>query len=559
MSMATPALDFSRAPATVGRRGMVATSQPLATMTGRDILRAGGSAVDAALAANAVLAVTEPHMCGPGGDLFALVWDPVARELIGLNGSGRSPAALDLAGLRQGLQGRENIPQRGPLTLTTPGAVAGWEALHRRFGRLPWAQLFAPAVAVAREGFAVGARTSLWWNRAAQEIARDQAIAGRVQGFNATFLRDGAAPLAGQAMRNPGLARLFESIADRGASGFYAGEVAAALVRTVAASGGHLSAADLAGARADWVAPLHTDFRGYRVHVLPPNGQGLSVLQMLNILQEFPPAQAGPQDPVWWHRFLEAKKLVFADRARYYADPEFATVPIAQLLAPAYAAARAALIEPHRARADQTPGDVRVPGGDTTYLTVADETGQMISLIQSLFVPFGSALVVPEFGFALQSRATGFTLAAGHPNVYAPGKRPFHTIIPGFVTRAQEPYLCFGAIGGDMQPQAQVQILTRVLEFGCDVHTAGALPRIRHLGGPSPSGVAAPPLGIACYESSLPGAVVAGLVRRGHVMQTIEDPIDGFVGGYQGIMRDPVTGAYWGASDHRLDGCALGF
>lgn len=329
-------------------------------------------------------------------------------------------------------------------------------------------------------------------------------------------------------------------------------------MHSVAASGGSLSAADLAGARSEWVTPLHTDYRGHRVHVLPPNGQGLSVLQMLNILSEFPLARQGPHDPGWWHRFLEAKKLVFADRARYYADPEFATIPVAELLAPEYAATRAALIDPHRARADQIFGDVRVPAGDTTYLTVADEAGQMVSLIQSLFAPFGSALVVPAFGFALQSRASGFALAADHPNVYAPGKRPFHTIMPGFVTRAEEPYLCFGAIGGDMQPQAQVQILARVLEFGCDVQTAGALPRIRHLGGASPNGTQEPPLGIAWYERDLPEAVVAALVQRGHVLQVIDDPIGGFVGGYQGILRDPATSAYWGASDHRLDGCALG-
>ena len=557
MTPASSPLDFSHAPAAVGRRGMVATSQPLATLAGRDMLRAGGSAVDAALAANAVLAVTEPQMCGPGGDLFALVWDPLQRELVGLNASGRSPAALSLAGLREGLQGRAQIPTRGRWTPTTPGAVAGWAALHQRFGRLPWAQLFAPAIEIAKDGFAVGARTSLWWARAAQDIAHDPELTGALQGFKRTFLRDGRAPFAGQSMNNPGLARTFAAIAESGANGFYTGEVAAALARTVSAAGGHLTTADLAAARAAWVTPLHTDFRGFRVHVLPPNGQGLSVLQMLNILQEFP-AQSDPHSAAWWHRFLEAKKLVFADRARYYADPDFAAVPIVQLLAPAYTAARASLIDPARARADQTPGDVQVPASDTTYLTVADDTGQMVSLIQSLFVPFGSALVVPEFGFALQSRGSGFALEARHPNVYAPGKRPFHTIMPGFVTKAQTPYFSFGAIGGDMQPQAQVQILARVLEFGCDVQTAGVLPRMRHSGGLSPNGMQESPLGVACYESHLPGAVVAALVQRGHQLQLISDPVAGFVGGYQGIMRDPATGAYWGASDHRLDGCALG-
>lgn len=537
---------------------MVATSQPLASLAARDTLVAGGSAVDAAIAANAVLAVVEPHMCGPGGDLFALVWDPSTRALAGLNGSGRSPRGLDLATLRAGLGGRTAIPARGPWTVTAPGAVAGWAALHGRFGRLPWASLFHAAIAVARDGFAVGARTSLWWARAVHEIAPERELTGRLHGFNHTFLQHGAAPRAGHAMRNPGMARLFEALAADGAGGFYAGEVAAALVRMVGESGGHLSRADLESTQAEWIAPLATDYRGYRVHALPPNGQGLSVLQMMNILREFPASAEGPRDPRWWHLFLEAKKLVFADRARYYADPAFASIPIDALLSQAYAAQRAALIDPRRARADQTPGTVAVPASDTTYLTIADESGQMVSLIQSLFVPFGSALVVPEFGFALQSRGSGFALRDGHPNVYAPGKRPFHTIMPGFVTRDGAPLLSFGAIGGDMQPQAQVQILARILDGGCDVAQGGALPRMRHLGGTGPNGIEDSPLGIGCYEPQLPGEVVAELIRRGHALQPVHDPVSGFVGGYQGIMRDPATGAYWGSSDHRLDGVALG-
>jgi gamma-glutamyltranspeptidase/glutathione hydrolase len=421
-----------------------------------------------------------------------------------------------------------------------------------------WKTLFDSAIAVASDGFAVGVRTSLWWRRAAQEIALDPELRGRLHGFNQTFLRDAEAPMAGQGMRNAGLARLFEVVAAEGPAGFYTGVVAEEIARTVRTAGGFLSLADLAAMRADWITPLHADYRSHRVHVLPPNGQGLSVLQMLNMLQEIPESKCGPAHPVWWHLFLEAKKLAFADRARYFADPAFAEIPVAELLAPDYAAQRAALIDLRRARADQTPGRVRVPGGDTTYLTVADDRGQMVSLIQSLFVPFGSALVLPTFGFALQSRGTGFALNTGHPNVYAPEKRPFHTIMPGFVTRADQPYLCFGAIGGDMQPQAQVQILARMLDGGCDVERAGALPRIRHVGGQSPNGLQDSPLGIACYEPELSESVVADLVRRGHALQRGTDPIGGFVGGYQGIMRDPVTGTYWGSSDHRLDGCALG-
>ncbi|MGD9600629.1 MAG: gamma-glutamyltransferase family protein [Gammaproteobacteria bacterium] len=550
--------DFARRPPAIGRRGMVATSQPLATAAGRDVLAAGGSALDAAIAANAVLAVTEPHMCGPGGDLFAMVWDPAARRLHGLNASGRSPAGLSYATLREALGAATVIPGRGPATLTTPGAVRGWAALHARFGRLPWAALFAPAIDAARHGFAVGVRTSLWWARAAQEIVQEPRLQDCLDGFRRTFLADGRVPRAGQAVANPAMARLFERIAAEGAEGFYHGEVAAAVARTARAAGGWLAEADLASHEVEWVTPLHTDYRGARVHVLPPNGQGLSVLQMLNILAECPGAAAGPADPAWWHLFLEAKKLVFADRARYYADPAFARLPLARLASREYAATRAARIDPERARADQTPGDVHVPDSDTTYLATADADGQMVSLIQSLFVPFGSGLTVPEFGFALQSRGSGFALTEGHANVFAPAKRPFHTIMPGFVTRQGEAFLAFGAIGGDMQPQAQVQILSRILDGGMDVARGGALPRLRHLGGASPNGAAEAPLGIASCEREMPGDVIATLVRRGHAVQVCSDPLAGFVGGYQAIMRDPATGALWGASDHRLDGCALG-
>lgn len=558
MNHFAPTWDFTRAPPVVGRCAMVATSQPLASAAARELLRAGGSAVDAAIGANAVLAVTEPHMCGPGGDLFAMVWDPAGGALAGLNGSGHSAQGLSLAALREGLRGRAVVPARGAFTLTVPGAVSAWAALHARYGRLPWAALFEPAIAIATDGFAVGVRTSLWWARAAREIAVDPDLRGCTRAFEATFLRDGQAPGAGSTMRNPGMARLFGMLASEGEAGFCAGEVAAAVERAMRACGGALRASDLAAARAEWTTPLHVDYRGHRVHVLPPNGQGLCLLQMLNLLSARPESAVGPRDPTWWHLFLEAKKLAFADRAHHYADPAWHQVPVEELLAPAYTAARAALIDPRRARADQTPGDVRVPASDTTYLAVADAQGMMVSLIQSLFVPFGSGLVVPEFGFALQSRGSGFALTPEHPNVYAPGKRPFHTIMPGFVTKGDAPFLAFGAIGGDMQPQAQVQILARMLDDGCDVAAAGALPRMRHQGGAGPNGAREPALGIACHEAHFPANVIAELVRRGHVMQQSSDPIGGFVGGYQGIMRDPATGAYWGASDPRLDGCALG-
>lgn len=554
----SPTGSVASAPPAIGRRGMVATSQPLATQAGLALLRAGGTAVDAAIGANAVLAVTEPHMCGPGGDLFAMVWDPHTRELRGLNGSGRSPRGQSLAALR-GLAGGPCLPARGPLTVTTPAAVAAWAALHSRHGRLPWRTLFADAIAIARDGFAVGVRTSASWTHAAREIVADTALAPHLDGFRQVFLGVAGPPAPGATRANPGLARLFSAIAADGPAGFYGGEVAAALLRTVTAAGGRFAAADLDDARADWVVPLATDFRGARVHVLPPNGQGLCVLQMLDMLSALPWATESPDPSAWWHAFLEVKKLAFADRARYYADPDAARVPVSALLSRAYAERRAAAVDPALASGDHTPGDVAVPAGDTTYLAVADAEGGMVSLIQSLFVPFGSALVVPEFGFALQSRGSGFSLQDGHPNVYAPAKRPFHTIMPGFVTRDGEAWLSFGAIGGDMQPQAQVQILHALLDLGCDVREAGARARVRHYGGASPNGAVVPGAGTVQYEAELSEAVTAGLRRRGHTLMPIGDPVAGFAGGYQGIMRMPDILAWWGASDPRLDGCALGY
>lgn len=544
---------------TVGRRGMIATSQPLATSTGLEVLKGGGSAVDAAIAANAVLAVTEPHMCGPGGDLFALVWDPVKRTLCGMNASGRSPRDLSLAQLRTKLGTQRILPGRGPLTLTTPGAVAGWSALHARFGRVTWPSLFAPAINIATEGFALGARTAQWWTRAATEIMNDPALQAQRAPFAEVFLPAGEFPRAGELRRNPRMARAFAAIQGDGRDGFYAGELAAALLGAQARVGGALGASDLAHATAEWTAPITTTYHGHEVSVLPPNGQGLCALQMLNMLEQFPLARMGPDDPAWWHLFLEAKKLAFADRAAYYADPQHAEIPLEQLIGKRYAIERASLIDPARARADQTPGAVRVPSSDTTYLTVADESGCMVSLIQSLFVPFGSGIVVPEFGFALQARGSGFALAPTHPNCYAPGKRPFHTIMPGFVCQDGAPVFSFGAVGGDMQPQAQVQLLVNSFDFGYNVQAAGDLPRLRHVGGACPNGHSDEPLGIGHHEAGFSPTAILELKRRGHALKEITDPIAGFVGGYQGILRDPDTGAYWGASDRRFDGCALGY
>jgi gamma-glutamyltranspeptidase/glutathione hydrolase len=546
-------------PPTMGLAGMAATSQPLATLAAVDVLRSGGSAVDAAIAANAVLSLLEPHMCGPGGDLFALVFDPRTGALDGLNASGRAPLAQSRAQLQSSLGAARTMPARGPFSVTSPGAVAGWSALHERYGRLPWAQLFAPAIRLAENGFAVGARSSLWWRRAAAEITAEAREHPGTAGFEAVFgLRGGPQP--GERRDNPGMASLYRQLAAEGTALFRAGPVVDAIVHTVRVAGGTFDAADLGAVTAEWTSPLSIAYRGCTVHALPPNGQGLSLLQMLGMLECLPATRDGTQmDADWWHVYLEAKKLAFADRARWFADPDFAEIPCDSLLSPAYLARRLEHIDMTRAADDATPGEVHVPESDTTYLAVADADGVMVSLIQSLFTPFGSGLVVPGFGFALQSRASGFSLQDGHPNVYAPGKRPFHTIMPGFVTHEGQALMALGAIGGDMQPQAQAQILARLLVEGCDVQRAGAAPRLRHLGGLTPTGLREPTPGTVLYEAEFNPDLIEELRHRGHTLAPLADPVGSFVGGYQGIIRNPDGHALWGGSDHRLDGCALGF
>jgi gamma-glutamyltranspeptidase/glutathione hydrolase len=536
------------------RQGMVATSQPAATDAGLAVLRRGGNALDAALAANAALAVTEPYMCGPGGDLFALVWDPVSQRLHGVNASGRSPAARTLPALREALGAAATIPIRGPHCVTVPGAVDGWSLLHERFGRLAWGALFEPAVALARTGFTVGPITAQWWQRAVREVRAAPEAVGLHDEFLACFAPDGVAPVGGSVRYNPALADTFELLAREGRAGFYDGDFAQRLVDTVERAGGALSREDLRRRHADWVTPLTTDYRGVEVCALPPNGQGASVLQMLNILEGC--ALSGPDCVDWWHFFIEAKKLAFTDRARYYADPAFAQAPLALLLDKGYAARRRALIDPQCARGDYVHGGV--PGSDTTYLATADANGMMVSLIQSIFNPFGSALVVPGGGFALQSRGAGFALDPAHPNAYQPGKRPFHTIMPGFALKDGRPWLAFGAVGADMQPQAQVQILVNLIDFGCDVASAASLPRLRHAGGPQPNGLPDAGSGVVHVEPGMPARVVEGLQARGHSVVAIDDPIGNFVGGYQGILCDPAAGLYLGGSEPRFDGCAKG-
>lgn len=548
----------SRSPG-YGRKGMVATSQTLATQTGLAVLQRGGSAVDAAIAANAVLSLAEPHMCGPGGDLFAIVWDPVQQSLHGLNASGRAPRELSYATLRDTVGAAGVIPGRGPLAVTSPGAVDGWCTLHERFGRLDLDDVFAPVINYARNGVPIGSRTADMWAAAAAGILGDPQLDGYTASFADTFIREGRAPVAGETHVNPGLADTYALIAQRGRDGFYSGQFAERLSACVRAAGGFLGIDDLAATRCDWVEPITTNYRGYDVFELPPNGQGMTVLQILNILETYSTDELYRDPSNYWHAFIEAKKLAFEDRARYYADPAAAEVPVATLAGKAYAAERRRLIDDASAGANYTHGDVSIRSGDTTYLCAADSSGMMVSLIQSIFSPFGAGLVPPGSGFALQCRGAGFTLAPDHPNVYAPGKRPFHTIIPGFVMRDERPWLSFGVMGADMQPQGQVQVLANMIDRGMDPQAAGDAPRLRHVGGAQPNGERLDGLGVVQYETGIAPATIDALARRGHRLDVIEDWITGFTGGYQAIRYDAEQQVYVGGSEPRLDGCVLGY
>ncbi len=539
-----------------GVHGMVASSQRLASAVGVELLREGGSAVDAALGVNAMLSLIEPHMCGPGGDLFAQVWDPATRTLHGLNASGRAPRGQTLATLRERLAGAEAIPPDSVHALTVPGAVAGWSALHARFGRLPLAQIFAPVIEHAGRGVEIGPATATWWAHYAGSVSAGSLGEDLAAGFRTTFLADGAAPASGAVFRNPALGATYAALAARGFDDFYRGELGTALAAYLAQADCAVEAADLAACEAEWVTPISTRYRGYEVHELPPNGQGLAVLQMLNLLEHYPLADYGADDVEYWHRFIEAKKLAFEDRAHYYADPACAAIPVATLAGKDYAAARTRLIGSH-ANPHPVHGDAALSHGDTTYLAVADESGLMVSLIQSIFTGFGTGLVPPEMGFALQCRGAGFSLDPDHPNAYAPGKRPFHTIIPAFVTRDGEPRMALGVMGADMQPQGQVEVLVNMLDFGMDAQAAGDHPRLRHDGVNAPSRTREPDAGVVWHEAACDLALVAALAARGHDIRAAHHPVLHFMGGYQCVQR--CEDGWLGASESRFDGCAAGY
>lgn len=528
----------------IARHGMVATSQPLATQAGLEVLRRGGSAVDAAIAANAVLGVVEPTGCGIGGDLFALVWDAGTKKLHGLNASGRSPAKLTLEALRA-LCPDGSIPSLGPLPVTVPGCVDGWFELHARFGKLPMPALLAPAVSYAREGFPASELIARAWRGNAELLAGYPGFAEQFQ----------PAPEKGQLVKRENLARTLERIGKEGRDVFYRGELAERMAAFLGANGGHLSAADFAAHTSEWVAPISTRYRGYDVWELPPNGQGLAALQMLQLLEGFDLAALGFGSAEVLHLLAESKKLAFEDRARYYADPAFATVPVAELLAPEYAAARRKLIDRARAATRVEAGKLAQPGRDTITLATADAAGNMVALIQSNYRGMGSGMAPPGLGFVFQDRGELFDLEPGRANSYAPGKRPFHTIIPGFVTKDGEAFLAFGVMGGDFQPQGHVQVLVNLLDFGMNLQEACDAPRLAHEGSSDPTGTPAEGGGTLVVEGGFAPEVLEDLKKRGHAF----DEHPGIFGGFQGILRDPKTGVYFGASDPRKDGQAAGW
>jgi len=529
------------------RHGMVASAHPLASQIGVDVLRKGGTAVDAAIAVNAALGFLEPVSCGVGGDLFAILWDPKSGKIHALNGSGRAPALARAEAIPAEKNG--TIPLFSPYSWTVPGAVDGWFALHARFGRLPMKELLAPAIRAAEEGEPVPQVIAEAWGRS-QPRFKD------LPGFAETFLPGGKAPREGELFRNPALARTYRALAEGGRDAFYRGPVAEALDAFSRKVGGFLRKEDLAAHRSDWVEPISTSYRGATLWELPPSGQGLTALQLLNLLEGYDLRALGPSSPDYWHLLVEAKKLAFEDRARFIADPAMAKVPVKGLLSKEYARERARRIDPARAARELPPGDPRFGEGDTTILAAADGEGMMVALIQSNYTGFGSGYALPGWGFGLQDRGAQFDLAPGRPNSLAPGKRPFHTIIPALVTREGKPWIAFGLMGGDMQPQGHAQILVNLLDLGMNLQEAGDAPRFYHTDSSEPTGTRMSDGGKLALEPGVSRAVREELQRRGHRLQELTP---GAFGGYQAVARDPATGVLAGASESRKDGCALGY
>ena len=528
----------------IAQNGMVATSHPLATQIALDILKKGGTAIDAAIAANAALGLMEPTGSGIGGDLFAIIWDGETQTIHGLNASGRSPKSLTLDYLKS--QGLNAIPTYGPLPVNVPGAVDGWFELHDKFGSMPMEAILAPAIAYAENGFPVTELIAYYLQSAQANFSRYD-----FQNFKDTYLINGKAPVKGQIFKNQDLANTYKIIASKGRDGFYKGKVAKTIADYIQSKGGFLSEADLNSHHSEWVDPVSVNYRGYDVWELPPNGQGIAALQMLNILEgyDFSEIPYGSTEHI--HLFTEAKKLAFEDRAKYYADMDFYDVPVEKLLSDDYADTRRKKIGTQAGMYDAGS----ISNGETIYMTVADKNGTMISLIQSNYRGMGSGMVPPQLGFMLQDRGELFSLTEGQANTYEPGKRPFHTIIPAFITKEGLPFMSFGVMGGDFQPMGHVQIIMNMVDFGMNLQEAGDAPRIDHSGTSTPTGVRATSTGKISLESGFDYEVIRALMQKGHNVGFAR----GSYGGYQAIMWDPKNKVYLGASESRKDGQAAGY
>ena len=531
----------------LAKNGMAATSQPLATQAALDVLQKGGSAMDAAIAANAVLGLVEPASCGIGGDIFAIVWDAKTQKLYGFNGSGRSPKSLTMDYFKE--KGMTEIPLFGPLAVSTPGTVDGWFQMHEKFGKLPMTDILAPAIQYGREGFPV---TEV----IAYEMATNYQNKVDFPGFAETYLPNGRPPKKGEVFVNADLANTYEKIAKEGRDVFYKGDIARTIDAYMKKNGGFLSYEDLAAHTGEWVEPISTNYRGYDVWELPPNGQGTAALQMLNILEGYDIKSMGFGSPEYLHVLTEAKKLAYEDRAKFYADPAFNKLPIGELLSKKYAANRSKLINPNQAAKTYPAGDLEIETGNTTYLTVADKDGNMVSLIQSIYYEFASGMVPNGLGFVLQNRGQMFNLQdPNHANAYAPGKRPFHTIIPAFITKDGKPWVSFGLMGGAVQPQGHAQIVVNLIDFGMNLQEAGDAPRMRHVGSSQPTGSQMTNGGTLNLESGFSYETIRELRKKGHRIGTGV----GIYGGYQAIAVDLLLKVYTGASESRKDGQAAGY
>lgn len=521
----------------ISRYGIVASEQPLASQAGAQVLAEGGHAVDAAIAANAMMGVVAPMTCGLGGDLFALVYQARSDRLYGLNASGWAPAALTIASLRE--QGFTNMPQRGIQSVTVPGVVEGWDKLQHRFGRKPLSRLLAPAQRCARDGFPVTEIVAGYW-AASEKLLRADPVTAR------TFLPQGRPPTVGEIFRNPDLAWSLAQIARHGGAAYYKGAIAKKLLATFQRHGGTLAASDLSEFHAVWVEPISTTYRGWTVFEIPPNGQGIAALAMLNVMEQFPLATYGLGSADAFHVMVEAKKLAYADMLRYVADPKFSRVPVAGMLAKSYAHDRAVLIDLKQAKSRVEAGQPPAGGSDTTYLCVVDREGNMVSLIQSNYGGFGSGLVAEGAGFGLQNRGGLFTLEPEHPNALAGRKRPLHTIIPAFM-RKGDTRVAFGIMGGWNQSQAHAQFVANVADFGLNIQAALEAPRFTKLTFEGRD---------VEIEARVPAEVRAQLAARGHVIETVA-PFAQSVGGGQAVLRDVAAGINYGASDPRKDGAAI--